>query len=69
MSSLVSMKIEIRELKKRLAVYERMHENQINPPVSVVNVDYKEKFEAADKELQRFKPLPLTGRRLYRKEK
>ena len=74
MSNAASMQKEIKELKtraanqeRRIKQYERMYDKQINPPVSIIHVDYKQKYEDVIAELELFKPLPLSGRRLFRK--
>lgn len=67
MSNIVSMQREIKDLKNTIRQYERMHEKQVNPPVSLVNVDFKAQFEHAVDEINSFKPIPMTGGKLFRK--
>ncbi len=67
MSNIALLHKEIKTLKNRIRQYERMYDKQVNPPVTIIHVNYKERYEEAQRELDMFKPLPLSRRRLYRK--
>jgi len=69
MSNTQSMLMEIKSLKNQLGHYQRMFDKQINPPICVTNVDFKAQFEQAIDEINRFKPVPFTGGKLFIKSK
>jgi len=58
---------ENKRLKTDIARLEHTLERQINPPLAIQNVDYREKYEAAHALLQDYKPIRFTNGMLFRK--